>query len=88
LGYFWASFDRLSGENFHADLATPLAYLAVAAAVGRTGRYNQGGPVTVTPGIAVGLCLTTARIAYCGCPATLEKEFEVVDTLADFSCCC
>jgi len=48
LGYFWASFDRLLGANFHADLAIPLATRVAAiepvAANRRTGWTGCGNP--------------------------------------------
>jgi len=48
LAYFWASFDRLLDGNFYSNLATPLAQLAVTAAVDWPGCCNLGGLVMET----------------------------------------
>jgi len=66
IGYFWISFDRLLGGNFHANLATPLTQLAIAAGC------NPGGPVTVTMGSRMPI---HGPWPIPGCHATLQIDF-------------
>jgi len=97
LGYFGARFDRLLGGNFHVNLATPLAQLAITAAMARPNRCNLGGLVTVTTGSGRPTHgpwptpVAMLQIAFIHSVSAIgtwmvQKKFEIA-TLADFVCC-